>query len=200
MDIQEFEKVQAMNYLEYCNYLQQKYGIGLCDYFTANWSKKAKVTRTKEGLIAHHKFEDHAVMLSTPEYAKKNPFEWQKAHNIVYCNYLEHLFLHILICENPAKEKNEFEIVGFGGVMNFIMPELNDFYSGWITAQEWRRNCLNVIADCKDTYLALVKRFKEKLIEHNINFEPILFTSYNEKYGIWSKDKNKEIFDEIQAL
>lgn len=55
-------------------------------------------------------------MLSHLEYAQKNPYEWQKKENIVYCNLLEHLFLHILICENPSADKNTNEKVGFGGV------------------------------------------------------------------------------------
>ncbi len=53
-----------------------------------------------------------------------------------YCDYLEHLFLHILICENPSEEKNRNEDVGTGGVVNFIAPELNDLYSGWKTKQQ----------------------------------------------------------------
>ena len=39
---------------------------------------------------------------------------------------LEHLFLHLLICEYPAENKNENEQVGIGGVVDFIVPELND--------------------------------------------------------------------------
>ena len=97
MNLVEYEKVKNLTYLEYCDYLQQKYGIGLSDYMTKSWNKNSKVTRTKDGLLAHHKYEDHAIMLSTKEFAMQNPFEWQLAKNIVYCDYLEHLFLHILI-------------------------------------------------------------------------------------------------------
>ena len=95
MTVQEYEKVKNYTYLEYCDYLQQKYGIGLCDYMSENWKKNGKVTRTKEGLYVHHKYEDHAIMLGNPEYAKKNPYEWQKKENLVYCNLLEHLLLHL---------------------------------------------------------------------------------------------------------
>ena len=65
-------------------------------------------------------------MLGDVNFAQKNPYEWQLPENIVYCDYLEHLFLHILICENPSEDHNLFEAVGFGGVINFIVPELND--------------------------------------------------------------------------
>ena len=109
MDLQEYNKVKELKYLEYCDYLQKKYGIGKCDYMTKSWNLNPKCKRTSEGLVAHHKYEDHAIMLSTKMFAMLNPFEWQKAENIVYCDYIEHLFLHILICENPSKEKNRNE-------------------------------------------------------------------------------------------
>ena len=50
-------------------------------------------------------------MLFEKEHAMKNPYEWQLAKNIVYCDYLEHLFLHILICEYPAKDRNKNELL-----------------------------------------------------------------------------------------
>ena len=71
MDINEYKKVENFDYLEYCDYLQKKYGIGLCDYMTKNWNKNKKISRTKDGLYAHHKYEDHAILLSNPEFAKK---------------------------------------------------------------------------------------------------------------------------------
>lgn len=83
----EYEKTKEYTYLEYCDYLQQKYGIGRSDFMTKSWNKNKKVTRTNEGLVAHHKYEDHAIMLSNKEYAMKNPFEWQMAKNIVYSEY-----------------------------------------------------------------------------------------------------------------
>ncbi|MBQ5918178.1 MAG: hypothetical protein IIW92_06435 [Lachnospiraceae bacterium] len=69
MKLNEYKKVENLNYIEYCDYLQDKYGIGLCDYMRPNWTKNPKITRTKEGLYAHHKYENCAIMLSHPEYA-----------------------------------------------------------------------------------------------------------------------------------
>lgn len=199
MNAQEYEKVKGLTYLEYCDYLQEKYGVGRSDYMTKSWNKNPKVTRTKEGLIVHHKFEDHAIMLSTKEYAMLNPFEWQKAQNLVYCDYLEHLLLHILICEFPANE-NEYEAVGIGGVLKHLVPELNDFYSGWITDQSWRKTCHERIKDDKAVYLALLKRFKTNCKEYPLYSEKLLFTSYNEPFGMWSKEQNKSLFEEIAVL
>jgi len=157
MNIEEYEKVKAMSYLEYCDYLQKKYGMSKYNYFYPSFTKNSKVSRTKEGLVAHHKYEDHAIMLSTKEYAMANPYEWQLAENLVYCDYLEHLLLHILICEHPSPNANAKENVGLGGVVNLLVPELNDVYSGWKTEQQWRLNCHEKIINDKDVYLALIK-------------------------------------------
>lgn len=200
MNLAEYEKVKNYTYLEYCDYLQSKYGIGLSDYMTKSWNKNAKVTRSKDGLIAHHKFEDHAIMLSTKEYAMQNPFEWQLAKNIVYCDYLEHLLLHILICEYPAENHNKFEAVGIGGVINFIVPELNDLYSGWETNQPWRKNCHNLIINDKNVYLVLLKRFKTSCEDYPLYTDDCLYKSYNEQFGLWSSSKNERLYNEIKSL
>jgi len=199
MTVQEYEKVKDYTYLEYCDYLQQKYGIGLCDYMSENWKKNGKVTRTKEGLYVHHKYEDHAIMLGNPEYAKKNPYEWQKKVNLVYCNLLEHLLLHLLICEYPAEDKNKNEKVGMGGVVNFIVPELNDVYSGFVSKQLWQQNCHNAIINNKDTYLLLIKRYKD-FHEDNPFIVKWLLKSYNKSFGLWSDEKNATIYEEIVTL
>lgn len=200
MNLTEYEKIKNSNYLEYCDYLQNKYGIGLSDYMTKSWNANAKCKRTVDGLLVHHKYEDHAIMLSNKNFAMKNPFEWQMAKNLVYCDYLEHLLLHILICENPSIEKNLFEAVGIGGVVNYIVPELNYFYCGWETKQIWRINCHNKIKNDKNVYMTLIKRFKLSCIGNPLYTKDCLFTSYNEQYGLWSKSKNKKLFDEIKLL
>ena len=200
MTLKEYEKVKGFNYREYCDYLQQKYGIGLSDYMTKNWNKKKEVSRTKEGLLAHHKYEDHAILLFIPAYAQKNPFEWQKAENIVYCDYLEHLFLHILICENPAKDRNPLEVVGIRGVVNYLVLELNDFYSGWKTKEGWRKTCHDLVANDKEVYLTLLKRFKTACKNHPLFAEELLLSSFNKKFRLWRRTLNKKLFEEIKAL
>ena len=200
MKIAEYENVKDLNYRKYCDYLQRKYGIGIANFMTRSWNKNPKASRTKEGLLQHHKFEDHAIMLSNKAHAKKNPYEWQMAKNIVYCDYLEHLFLHILICENPAKNKNKNEVVGIGGVINFLVPELNDLYSGWETKQQWRKKCHDLVADDKEVYLVLLKRFKQNCSDYPHYRKNCLYTSYNAIFGGWSRANNKKIFEEIRNL
>jgi hypothetical protein len=200
MNLAEYEKIKDYSYLEYCDYLQKKYGIGVCDFMTKSWNKNPKVTRTKDGLLAHHKFEDHAIMLSNPLFARQNPFEWQAAKNIVYCDYLEHLLLHILICEYP-QPTNSLMAVGIGGVINFLVPELNDLYSGWVTTQAWRKNCHDKVINDKDVYFTLLKRFKTNCKDNPFYKEGCLLRSFNEEnHGPWSRELDKELFKEIDAL
>lgn len=76
LTIDEYNKIKYLTYLEYCDYLQKKYGIGKSDCMTANYNKKNQVSRTNEGLIAHHKYQ--VIMLSTKEIAMMFPIEFQK--------------------------------------------------------------------------------------------------------------------------
>ena len=200
MNCIEYEDIKHFTYDKYCDYLQNKHGIGKYDYMTKSWNKNTKCTRTKEGLIAHHKYENRAIMLSKKEIAMSNPFEWQLAKNIIYCDYLEHLLLHVLICEYPSEEKNDFEAVGIGGVTNFIVPELNDFYSGWVTDQEWRKKCHDLIKGDKDVYLTILKRFKSSWKNNLFFSENYLLKSFNEQFGLWSSKQNKSIYNDIKSL
>lgn len=200
MDLIEYEKVKEMTYLEYCDYLQNKYGIAICDYMTKSWNKNNKVTRTKEGLLAHHKYEDHAILLADKDHAMRHPFEWQKAENIIYCDYLEHLFLHILICESPSDQKVKNEAVGIGGIINYLVPELNDFYSGWEPRLEWKKICYERVRGKKELYMVLLRRFKMNCSNYPFYTNTCLLTSYNEKYEDWNRERNNAIFEEIKAL
>ena len=77
-----------------------------------------------------------AIMLSNDQYAKNNPFSYQKAERLVYCNILEHLLLHIKIAEEPRNANaNENELLEIGGASNLICREINDFYDGKIPTQ-----------------------------------------------------------------
>lgn len=193
MNLAEYEKVKDMTYREYCAYLKNKYGKSKYDYMTASWNKNPKVTRTSEGLLVHHEYEDHGIMLGNKAYAMKNPFAWQKAENLVYCDYLEHLFLHVLICEYPAPDHNPNEAVGIGGALNHLIPELNDLYSGMPISQQWRRNCFDLVKNDVDCYITLVRRLKERSSDYPLYDEKQLYASDGENYGIWSAEKNKAL-------
>lgn len=199
MDMQEYDKVCTMTYLEYCDYLQDKYGIGKYDYMTKNFNKITKVTRTSEGLFAHHKMEDRTIMLSHKIEASRHPIEWQYKENIIYCDYLEHLLLHVLICKYPSPER-ETDGIGEGCVVNFIVPELNDMYSGFEPKEEWRKTCFNKVKNDKTVYLAIMNDFLS-IKKEDYHFRPeCMFKSFNEPYGLWSSKQNYKIYGELQDL
>lgn len=200
MDLVEYEKIKFFSYFEYCQYLQEKYGIGKYDYMTKNWNKNKKASRTNEGLIAHHRYEDTAIMLANKDFAKNFPFEWQVKENLIYCDYLEHLLLHVMICENPSKNKVDFMDVGIGGVVNFLVPELNDLYSGWVSKQAWRLSCHNLVIADKEVYFVVLKRFISKYSSYSFFSIECLFTSCNEQYGLWTNSKNMKLYREIRGL
>lgn len=200
MNLDEYNKVKKFSYEEYCNYLQNKYGLINAPYFTKGWSKNPKCTRTKEGLIAHHKFEDHAALLANPDHAKKHPYEWQLPENIVFCDYLEHLFLHILICECPSSNKYTNEIVGIGGIFEFIIPELNDFYSGWQSKSQRKINCLSLVKNDINVYFELIKRIKDNSKIYPFYDDTLFYRSLNERYGGWTSSQNIDLYKKINNL
>ena len=199
MNMSEYLLVKDFDYLEYCDYLQEKYGIGLDDYMTKSYNSKSKCKRTKEGLLAHHKKEDTVPLLSRKDVAIMYPFEWQSKENIVYCDYLEHLLLHILICKYPSKN-SDFAKVGLRGITCFIVPELNDLYSGWVANQAWRKNCHDKVKNDKEVYMRLLKQLIDN--EKYDNFFDIssLCKSFNKNYGIWANEQNSKLYEEIKAL
>ncbi len=194
----EILNMLKMNYEECCNHLKQKYGIITKNYFTnENCKYKNKsIGRGIEGLYIHHIDEDKAIMLSTPSYAVKNPFSYQHADRLVYCNLLEHLVLHIKILEYPHPNKNPNEIVGYGGVFNFIIPELNDIYSGINYKQAWKIQAIQNVINKYDDYLLCIE-----YLMNNFDYEVKLYLrSYNSSFGLWDIKNNKIVFEDLTKI
>ena len=165
MDLEEYELVKNYSYDEYCNYLENKYGKCTENYFSKSFSRNPKVSRTKEGLFAHHRMENIACALSDPETAKYFPYEYQEAKNIIYCDYLEHLLLHILISCIPDIDPD----LGIGGVDRLI-SRLDSIYYSDDDYPDWEEECINNIIDDEDVYKILLERANDRsvLLEHNI--------------------------------
>lgn len=103
--MEEYEKVKDMTYLEYCDYLNKKYS-----------------TSIKDGLFRHHTFENVKANLSNREVSKNATYE--ERNTITYCNFMEHLFLHILIGEQTDARK----ALGLGGAVNYIVPQISKYF------------------------------------------------------------------------
>lgn len=160
MESIEVKKQLNMTYSELVDYLLNKYGPSEYDYFCNESckSKNPKASRSSEGLYCHHIDEDKAIMLSNDKYAINNPYEYQKADRLVYCNALEHLILHIKIVEEPRNEEaNVGEIQGIGGVINFLCPQINDYYNGYEFKQPHLIKIFSLIENNFDDYIEILK-------------------------------------------
>jgi hypothetical protein len=101
-------------------FLQKQYGRVKDDYFheqSYERFKQGKIknitrgnySRTNQGLVVHHYYENEIPNLSRPSVIKQKnvSFSKQKRINLVYCDFFEHLILHALI----SKEQNNKELV-----------------------------------------------------------------------------------------
>lgn len=170
-----YESMLKMSYQDIVSALLKKYGSAKHNYFkdTACKAKNPLVTRTNEGLFCHHIDEDKAIMLCNDKFAANNPFEYQKADRLVYCNLLEHLLLHVKIAENPSPDANENELPGIGGAINFICKDLNDIYSGKEFADEWRKNVADKVKDNFDDYI-IILRYLWNIVKKNPVYKAII--------------------------
>lgn len=167
-----YKKMLNSSYADIVKYLLKKYGAAKHDYFkdTSCTTKNPNVTRTAEGLYCHHIDEDKAIMLSNDQFAAANPFDYQKAARLVYCNLLEHLLLHVKIAAEHTEATAEGEILGIGGAVNFICKELNDIYAGKEFVDEWRKKVAAVVKDSFDDYI-MVLRYLWDIVEKNPLFK-----------------------------
>lgn len=196
MNLEEYKRVRVFGYMDYCDYLKDKYGMVRSCYMTRNGGSIAKKSRTSDGLVVHHIMECKEILLCKKEVALTCPYEWQEPQNLVYCDYLEHLLLHIKIVEYYAPYKGA---VGYGGT-DFIIGELNDVYSGYKTNQKWREALHNKVINDKDAYLAILKDYKILLIMTNREIYSDFRKSFNSIYGLWDYENNEALYREIEQL
>jgi len=152
--VNTLEILNKMNYESYCDFLIKKYGQPDRPYFTnSNCKSKPKEnSRTKEGLCIHHIWEDQIIRLSDPRIAKMMPFELQMPKNLLYCDYVEHLILHIKITEES--DGTELFKVGVGGV-KLLIPTINDFLCKEYTC--WRQWPSKVVKSKEEDYMVILK-------------------------------------------
>ena len=165
-----YETLLKMSYDDLVTYFLKKYGVAKHDYYkdTSCTEKNKLVSRTSEGLVCHHIDEDKAALLSTKEHAAKEPFEYQKAKRLVYCNLLEHLILHIKI----AEEGKYGYFHGICGAVGYISKNLNDIYNGKESGDEWRKNVADKVKNDFDDYIEVLSYFWN-VIKNNKNYKEV---------------------------
>ena len=197
MESTEIKNQLKMTYDELVDYLLKKYGPGQYDYFRNESckSKNSKVSRTNEGLYCHHIDENKAILLSNDKFAINNPFEYQKANRLVYCNVLEHLILHIKIVEEPKNENaNQMEIQGIGGAVCFICPQINDYFNGYEFKQQYLINIFSLIENNFNDYIDILKYFLD-VVEKNPIYK-LIVTKERLSVG-WDQQIVKKVYDQL---
>ena len=197
MESTEIKNQLKMTYDELVDYLLKKYGPAQYDYLRNESckSKNSKVSRTNEGLYCHHIDENKAILLSNDKFAINNPFEYQKANRLVYCNVLEHLILHIKIVEEPKNENaNQMEIQGIGGAVCFICPQINDYFNGYEFKQQYLINIFSLIENNFNDYIDILKYFLD-VVEKNPIYK-LIVTKERLSVG-WDQQIVKKVYDQL---
>lgn len=197
MESTEIKNQLKMTYDELVDYLLKKYGPAQYDYFCNESckSKNSKISRTNEGLYCHHIDENKAILLSNDKFAVNNPFEYQKANRLVYCNILEHLILHIKIVEEPKNENaNKMEIQGIGGAVCFICPQINDYFNGYEFKQQYLINIFNLIENNFNDYIDILEYFLD-VVEKNPIYK-LIVTKERLSVG-WDQQIVKKVYDQL---
>ena len=88
-----------MTYLQYCDYLQGKYGIGKYDFYHRS-SRFIDVFRQDDGLSTHFKEPN---MVRATDLGDEDVLVCSK-ENIVYCDITEKLFIDWLYIVHKRKE------------------------------------------------------------------------------------------------
>ena len=163
---EEIEQLRQLSYFDLVAYLKQKYGEPSEPFFINEncTTKNPRILRTSEGLFVHHVAENEHVDLSQPNFAKKWSFELQKPKNLVYCNYLEHILLHIAIVNEYLRLetiKKTREIVGLGGLVNFMFPEIIDYINGYEFKKDYLKRCLQVVDGNEFIFIDILTCFQD---------------------------------------
>lgn len=154
MRMSEYECVKDYSYDDYCKYLNNKYGA------VRNTYGRKGCKRPEDGLFVHHIREDMVASLSNNKVRKENDPVLQEPQNLVYCDYLEHLLLHIKIGELTAGTKN----LGLNGTFIYIIPALQSFFTYGRRNPKWNRKYYDAIEDSEDVFNKLLDSYN-RLVE-----------------------------------
>ena len=191
-----YAKLLSLSYYQLVSRLLDKYGPVNGDYFVNEscQSKNSAISRANEGLECHHIDEYVAINLSNIASAKMYPFDYQRADRLVYCNYLEHLLLHIKIAEEQ-QTNNVFNAnkKGIGGAVEFIVRNLNDFYDDHVYEMEHMNIASRVVSADYDAYMLYLK-YLWNLIESSPDYS-IMYTKQHLACGFDGTINEKVLSD-----
>lgn len=157
-----FDKLFDMTYDEYVDSLLKTYGPVEEPYYTDSsfYEKNKNIVRTDEGLVIHHIDEDKILDLSSIEDGiedQEDYFKYQLPERLVYCNYVEHMILHMKIVEKEllkqVSERNNSKPVGIGGFV-ILVAEINRML-------DYKFNYLPLPSTCPNWKIKIAWEFDE---------------------------------------
>lgn len=151
MNLEEYGRVKEMSYDKYCDYLRRKYGCPKHDY------PNVADARPSEGLFIHHIGENEIANLSNESIRVESDHKYQTPEMLCYCDWLEHLLLHIMIGEETVGTTN----LGLEGCFTYLLPALRDFFEDGKKTCKYNDAYYDVISGNKDVFDALLLRYNE---------------------------------------
>lgn len=155
MHLDEYRKVKGLTYWQYCDYLKGKYGC-----LKESYGSKSN-SRSSDGLFIHHIGENEVANLSNDAVRKglenEKGKKYQSPEMLCYCDWLEHLLLHIMIGEETAGTTN----LGLEGCFTYLLPALRDFFEYGKKTCNYNAAYYDVISGDKDVFEALLARYNE---------------------------------------
>lgn len=155
MHLDEYRKVKGLTYWQYCDYLKGKYGC-----LKECYGSKSN-SRSSDGLFIHHIGENEVANLSNDAVRKglekEKDQKYQSPEMLCYCDWLEHLLLHIMIGEETAGTTN----LGLEGCFTYLLPALRDFFEYGKKTCNYNAAYYDVISGDKDVFEDLLARYNE---------------------------------------
>ena len=151
MNLEEYGRVKEMSYDKYCDYLRRKYGCPKHDY------PNVADARPSEGLFIHHIGENEIANLSNESIRVESDHKYQTPEMLCYCDWLEHLLLHIMIGEETVGTTN----LGLEGCFTYLLPALRNFFEDGKKTCKYNDAYYDVISGDKDVFDALLLRYNE---------------------------------------
>lgn len=167
MDSKELKYEMSLDLLDLYKYLKDRNGrVPENYYMDVNCTRKStKNGRGNEGLFVHHDYEYDPANplvnnLSQSEIARLFDYKYQYAENLTYCNYLEHLIIHVKI--NLLRKEQLGHYIN-DGLVNYMIPELNDWYRYLIDLKPWQEAAFSLIEDNYSDYCDIINYWLEQL-------------------------------------
>ena len=155
MHLDEYRKVNGLTYWQYCDYLKGKYGC-----LKECYGSKSN-SRSSDGLFIHHIGENEVANLSNDAVRKglekEKDKKYQSPEMLCYCDWLEHLLLHIMIGEETVGTTN----LRLEGCFTYLLPALRDFFEYGKKTCNYNAAYYDVISGDKDVFEALLARYNE---------------------------------------